>query len=277
MFSIYTCAFNIVKNNFPYSDALENFSSFADEVVVAVNTSEDDTLGVMKGQASKLPNVKIIETDYSYDDIFAIGKIKNDALQATTKHFKIGLDLDERIPLRHKYQWEKFATIIEDNDAVDALLIPSLNLWGNLGSVRDDFSMHERKFKWYLHTAALERGAVNFGVKEDGTVDTKKSDTCELIYPDRTLVRAGAIWEDSIKNLDDYFFFLENKASFVYHIGYADLEYRSQINKNWWREFKQKREGDLVNEPHDIKTDRKDLEEPITEHKLPAWNEQSQS
>ena len=43
MFSIYSTAFNVVKNNFDYEEAIDNFCSFAEEVVISVNQSEDNT------------------------------------------------------------------------------------------------------------------------------------------------------------------------------------------------------------------------------------------
>ena len=36
MFSIYSIAFNVVKNNFAYEEAIENFCAFAEEVVPLV-------------------------------------------------------------------------------------------------------------------------------------------------------------------------------------------------------------------------------------------------
>ena len=40
---------------------------------------------------------RIISTDFDYADPLLDGKIKNEALQATSQEFKIGLDMDERI------------------------------------------------------------------------------------------------------------------------------------------------------------------------------------
>jgi hypothetical protein len=41
---IYTTAFNIIKNNFDYKDAIRNWLLYADHISIAVNTSDDDTL-----------------------------------------------------------------------------------------------------------------------------------------------------------------------------------------------------------------------------------------
>ena len=43
MLSIYSTAFNVIKNNFDYKDAVKNFCLFAQEVVISINESEDNT------------------------------------------------------------------------------------------------------------------------------------------------------------------------------------------------------------------------------------------
>ena len=40
MFSIYSSAFNIIKNDFEYGLFIDKFCEFAEEVVIAVNKSE---------------------------------------------------------------------------------------------------------------------------------------------------------------------------------------------------------------------------------------------
>ena len=182
MLSIYSSAFNLIKNNFDYKDALNNFSHFANEVVVAVNESEDDTLLELKSYANERKNIRIVETDFSYEDPLLDGKIKNAALQETTQEFKINLDLDERIPIRHRGKWEMLAYQLRFA-SFDSYLIPSLNLWGNRRSMRWDEEM-KMNFKWYLHKQGLFRGAVDFGKLPNGKIDTSKSDTCELINED---------------------------------------------------------------------------------------------
>jgi GDP-D-mannose dehydratase len=48
MFSIYTSAFNLIKNKFNYRFYIQNFSQFADEVVIAINTSEDNSVNEVR-------------------------------------------------------------------------------------------------------------------------------------------------------------------------------------------------------------------------------------
>ena len=77
MFSIYSSAFNLIKNKFDYESAIENFCTFAEEVVIAVNTSEDNTYETLLELSSKYQNLKVIPTSFSYGDILFDGKIKN--------------------------------------------------------------------------------------------------------------------------------------------------------------------------------------------------------
>ena len=269
MLSIYSSAFNLIKNNFNYKDALNNFSHFANEVVVAVNTSEDDTLIALKDYANERKNIRIIETDFSYEDPLLDGKIKNAALQATSEEFKINLDLDERIPIRHRSKWETLAYQLRFA-SFDSYLVPSLNLWGNLMSMRWDDEMN-LNFKWYLHKGGLTRGAVDFAKLPDGKVDTSKSDTCELIYEDGALVKAAHITKDSCKNsMQEYLNFIENEGIFVFHLGYADFSDRALRNKNFWKKHWEIESG----KENDIPTDKKDIpHHPTYLHNLRMWDE----
>ena len=116
MISIYSSAFNLIKNNFNYKVSLENFSTFADEVVIAINNSEDDTLEKLILYSKQFNNVKIIPVDISYNDPLLDGKIKNIALQSTTEEIKINLDMDEYIPLWQKPIWYNLATQLKYNN-----------------------------------------------------------------------------------------------------------------------------------------------------------------
>lgn len=216
MISIYTSAFNLIKNNFDYKEALFNFSHIANELVIAVNTSEDETLEVLKKEAQDIQRcfVKIVPTDFSYSDPLLDGKIKNAALQASTEEVKIGLDMDERIPLWQKNEWLNYAKFLKHVNGYEAFFIPSINLY------QDENHYFSITKKWYMHKAGLFRGAVNFGRKEDGTVDINKSDTCELIDNKGNLVSTLDI---SLSDL------------FVYHLGYMNLDDKVLRNKNFWK------------------------------------------
>lgn len=219
MFSIYSSAFNLIKNNFSYKETIANFCSFADEVVIAINKSEDNTIEAIK--SLKHNNLNIIELDIPYNDPLLDGKVKNGALQATTQEFKIGLDMDEYIPLNQKPMWENLAYQLRF-DNVDCYMIPSLNLYKNKDHY---FSITN---KWYLHKGNLYRGAVNFAKRANGTIDTTKSDSCELIDSEGNLAKSKYLPND-IRLLR------KKNVPFVVHTGYLDFHNRILRNENFWK------------------------------------------
>ena len=268
MFSIYTSLFRAIENKFDFAEALENFCSFAEEVVVCVNTSQDGTLDALSRWKSENQAVKlqIIESDFSYDDPLMDGKIKNASLQATKFPFKIGIDADERLCLRHKFKWEKAAMILEETP-FEALLIPSLDLYGDVRNIRWD-SSHSKKFKWYLHKEGLFRGCFNPARLLNGKVDIARSDTCELIDNQGDLVSFKQI-DTNIKELNLYTKWLEDTGLFVFHLGYADLSRRAHINENFWKKHWEVESG----QTNDIPTNEAQLFYPTYPHNLPLWDE----
>lgn len=266
MFSIYTSAFNLIKNKFAYRETLENFSSFANEVCVAVNTSEDGTLEELQNYADENYKVKIIPCDISYDDPWLDGKVKDVALQATTKELKIGLDMDERLPLWQRDMWLQLGSQFQATK-IDALFIHTLNLWGDVRSVQSDLQ-ELYKFKWYLHKGGFHRGPVNFGRKSDGTIDITKSDSCELIDKDGNLAQAYPV---TAKNENGEMFLDSLKTTpFVYHLGYANFQERDLRNKNFWDKHWQVecgKEGKFTSTIEEVSAKK------VIPHNLPLWNE----
>lgn len=253
MFSIYSSAFNLIKNKFNYESAISNFSDFADEVVLSVNTSEDDTLDKLIQLSKDFPKLKIVSSDFSYSDPLLDGKIKNFALQSTTQEFKIGLDMDEYIPLWQKSIWEDLAYSLRF-DGVSAIMIPSLNLFKD----KSHYSSVTRK--WYLHKSGCFRGAVNFARKADGTIDTSKSDTCELIDKDGNLVSFRSI-SPEIEEMR------KGTVPFVVHTGYLSLENRVIRNKNFWGDHWKVESGGEA-PAHKVHLDVNEFTEKCFEHHL---------
>jgi hypothetical protein len=222
MISIYTSAFNLLKNKFNYEFSIEQFCLFATEVVVCVNTSEDDTTGALLDLKSVFNNLTIVESDFNYTDPLLDGKIKNYALQNTTMPIKLGLDMDEYVPLWQKELWKQLAQQLSKDDC-SAYMVPSINLykdWDHYFSITP---------KWYLHKSGLFRGAVSFARKENGTIDTSRSDSCELIDRDGNLV-SSKMSPTNIIALRSLIF------PYVIHTGYLSLENRLLRNKNFWKE-----------------------------------------
>jgi len=221
MISIYTSAFNLIKNNFDYKFAINNFCQIADEVVICVNSSEDDSLNTLSKECNSFNNLKIISSDISYDDPLLDGKIKNTALQSTSNNpIKIGLDMDEYIPLWQKDIWKMMAEMLIQ-DSCMCYMIPSINLY------KDYLHYFSITPKWYMHKSGLFRGAVNFAKKNNGYIDTNKSDSCELIDIDGNLV-ASKMTPSDINLLRNH------NLPFVVHTGYVSLDDRLLRNKNFW-------------------------------------------
>lgn len=222
MISIYSSAFNLIQNNFNYSFAISNFCNIADEVIICVNTSKDDTLKTLMDQQLQYANLKIISSDISYEDPLLDGKIKNEALQNTSHEIKIGLDMDEYIPLWQKNIWIELANMLFSDDCY-CYMIPSINLY------KDENHYFSITPKWYMHKSGLFRGAVNFARKNNGYIDTSKSDTCELIDSNGSLVYSKMTPCDinSLRN---------NNLPFVVHTGYISLDDRLLRNSNFWKQ-----------------------------------------
>jgi glycosyltransferase involved in cell wall biosynthesis len=253
MISIYTSAFNLIKNKFDYKNTLQKFSDFADEVVIAINSSSDDTLIEIQKLSHELDNLKVVSCDFSYEDPWMDGKIKNCALQNTTQLLKIGLDMDEYIPLYQKSLWLDLA----DNllcDTYMCYMIASLNLY------KDFNHYYSIGHKWYLHKSGLFRGPVNFARKSNGTVDTTKSDTCELIDKNGNLVKSR-MFDNSIEALR------QGKTPYVIHTGYVDLEARLIRNKNFWSQHWLTESGG-VPPPHMVHESIEQFDDEPKEHLL---------
>jgi hypothetical protein len=259
--SIYSTAFNIVKNNFDYEDALRNFLYYADEVCLAINKSEDDTLNVVsKYVADNKLNVKIIATEFEYDDPFCYGKIVNAGLQGCTGNICILQDLDERFGGKKEYLTKVCEQFLVLNET-KALFVPVMDLYG-------DFEHYKAiNFKWYIHKSGLYRGAVNFGIKEDGRPDYHKTSTDELIDKDGNLV--PTINMVNSLGLQDPYEYIKRGYPFVYHLGYTDLHKRVLRNHFWKAYWEKATGGDKNNHSLDI-NDLLGKEYP--RHNLPLWN-----
>lgn len=254
MISIYTSAFNLIKNKFNYKFHIQQFSQFADEVIIAINTSEDNSINEIRDFISQnCDNVYILETEFSYEDPLLDGKIKNAALQATSQDIKIGLDMDEYIPLWQKPIWENLANQLLYSTA-KSIMIPSINLY------KDKSYYFSITPKWYMHKKGLYRGPVNWAIKNNGTIDTSKSDTCELIDENGNLVY-------SIQTPSDIDSLQSNNFPFVVHNGYLNLEYRLLRNNNFWEKHWKVESGGEIPK-HKVHQSIDDFQENYQEHKL---------
>ena len=240
--SVYTSAFNVIKNSFQWQEALDNFSQIADEVVVGLNTSEDGSLEAIQNYCKdkQYTHVTILSCSFSYDDILFDGKIKNAALQACSGDVLIGLDLDEFIPIRHKKRWRRWGQQLLERKE-DSFMIPMINLWGDARKVRAD-QYSKIKLKWYMHKRGLQRGVVNFARLPNGKIDVDKSDTCELICANGELASYSRLLK-YVKSPQEHYEFLENEGLFVFHTGYINFQNTIDKNTQFWQPHWEERGG----------------------------------
>lgn len=239
MFSIYTSLYNIEKHNFPWKVSLENFVKFAGEegeVVVAVNQSDDNTLQIIKDFAAENPTVKIVETKFAYNDITMDGKIKDAALQATTKPVKIQMDADEIFPLSLRNKWVEYANRLM-NSKMDCLMVPSIDVFGDIKKIR---SNHQIGVKFRMHKDGFKRGVWKHAWRGD-KFDTSMSDSCELLTPFDDLVQGTQIVDQMA--LHPLFSCNLVNALYTIHLGYLDFNHRININNKLWKAHWELRSG----------------------------------
>jgi len=244
MFSIYTSLYHIEKHNFPWRQSLENFVQFTGpegELVIAVNKSEDDTLQIIKDFAADKLTVKIIETSFKYDDIEMDGKIKNAALQETTKPVKIQMDADEIIPLSQKPKWEKYGRALLENPRIDCWMVPTLDIHGSMEKIRSDTQIGQ---KFRMHKEGFSRGVIRYA-RMGNKIDTSRSDTCELIDSYGDLARCISLVNPMV--LNPMFADMLNDYIFTVHLGYLSFEHRININNKLWKGHWELRSGHQEN------------------------------
>jgi len=249
-FSSYTSAFNLIKMGFDWQNSILNYSQFMDEVVIAINTSEDNTFeSVSKFLEEKgISNVILCQCAFDYSDLAFDGKIKNFALQHTSGDIKISCDIDERFPLNQKDLWRTVGEYLLSQNEVSAFLIPSINLCGDIYHYKDI------GYKWYMHKDGLYRGIVNFAKRQDGKIDTDRSDTCELIDANGNLVQTLK-FNNSIEGLR------EGQIPYVFHYWAVDKDQRIKQNE-FWQPVWSNRAGKEINTKTDF------LKMQIKEHQL---------
>ena len=216
----YSSAFNLIDNGFYIKTSLISFCEFCDDVVIAVNSSKDNTFSELYKLTKIFKNLHLIQTDISYDDPLLDGKIKNEALKFAEslggKYF-IGLDLDEELIISQKKRWMEFIEIFLDYYDYDAMLIPSVNLWGSRDTVRWD-EQNNKAYKWYVHKKGFSRGPVKQGLKDDGFLNIKISDGCEILDSFGNLARSIRIDQelDNITDCQEYYKKLKRNISMLF-------------------------------------------------------------
>lgn len=227
MLSIYTSIFNLQNNLFNWQEALDNFSDFADEVIVATTTYKSYvSLSLLLDYSKRNKKVKIVNTKFSLDEYDFDGKLKNAALKRCSEEFCILLDADERVRVSDRYKWENLAYKLRFDDC-DAYFIPVIDLFNS----EDEYK--SIGMKWYLHKNKpnIQRGVVDFAKLENGKIDINKSDTTELCYTDGSLVYTKATFNN--RKFDYEEDIINNNIPIVYHLGWLEKETRLRQSAFW--------------------------------------------
>jgi hypothetical protein len=253
--SVYHSAFNLNKHGFTgWQDCLRKSCKFADQVVVAINTSEDDTYdtvsSILKDNAK---NSKILKTNFDYQDPWLDGKIKNAALQECDHEFKIQLDLDEYIPFWQRSLWDSMFFRLKF-DGVQCYAVPSIDLYKDLNHYKSI------NHKQYAHKGIAYRAPQKAARKSDGTINTMLSDGCDLVDQEGNFISTAGTPKD-IGILES------NQSPFVVHLGYVDLNSRLKRNHEFWNEHWYV-EGGGQTPAHKIHMKNEDFNYPYIEHKL---------
>jgi hypothetical protein len=260
-FSLYFYLFNAEKYFPDFKETIDNFLSFADEVVCSTIPSEDNTLEHLKAISSKNPNFKVIESDISLKDNRFDGKLKTVALEATTNPIKIIADADERFPLSTKSTWQSYANLLVQQ-RFDGFLIPVIDVYGEISKVRRN---HRIGQKFRMHKDTIKsRGVIPQAELGNGLFRTDQSDSTEPLNSYGQLGSFPSI-------VDDFELLPENtytlkKYPYVVHYGYLDLEKRVKINGEFWDEKWSDRSGKKENVVTDIEVLKR---EPLIPHNLP--------
>ena len=250
MISLYTTIFNLQNFDFSINEALSNWLFYTDEVVIS---TLEDQLEEIQNEVNSGPfadKVKIVSSDVDIKkDGYWVGGLKDLSLKNCSHDIVIQADFDERLSGK-KEIFIEIENILRKSDISASILLPVIDLYADL----DHYSNIGRK--WYMHKKqGSNRGPVNFGIKEDGSIDDTKSDTCELINDNGDLL-------PSIGFVD---FTYENPK--IIHLGYLNIDRRNKINKNFWTDMWKLRTKDKEKE---IRKETFDKEDPNKRpHSLP--------
>lgn len=259
--SVYSTAWSILKYHFDYKSALDNWSTFSDEISIAVGTSADDTYNAIGSYAFEQGyRVRLIRTAYDFDnDPYAYGKTINAALQNCTGDIMVQQDLDERMLVTREKLNQLHHTLLCRWD-INAFFVPTIDLYGS----KEKYLNIGRK--WYVHGPNLFRGPARTGIKADGRPDYNKTSTDELLDVTGNLAPTASLLDDlSIESLRIY---VAGGGPLVYHLGY--LDFKERLDRSlWWKNFWEKAtNGDKNTHPTSVE---EMAAKESKEHGLPLW------
>jgi len=243
--SIYTTCYNILTHGFDgWEDNLKSAAQFADELIIVVNNSEDDTDSAIRVALWGFDNYKIVPANFSKLDPLFDGRLKNLGLQSCTQPWKIQLDLDETIPLWQRPLWENAFVQLQYSGA-QAMAIPSVDIY------KDKDHYKSINLKTYGSIGQLWRGPAGNALKPGYFINTQFSDGTELIDEKFQPARALRLYsgeKEILQNLES------GNFPYVLHWGYLNLEERIKRTQQFWgAHWLQESNGSLP--AHKIHTD----------------------
>jgi hypothetical protein len=220
--SIYKSCYNILTNGFSgWEENLKNACRFADELIIVVNNSDDDTDSAIRDTLWEHKNWKVVPANFSKLDPLFDGRLKNLGLQSASHEWKLQLDLDEDIGLWQRPLWENAFMQLKFSGA-KALAVPSVDIYKTLDGYKSI------NYKTYGSIGQLWRGPALNALKHGYFINTQFSDGTELI--DENFQCASAILSGP-KELSD----LESgDYPFVVHYGYLSQEERIKRTEKFW-------------------------------------------
>jgi hypothetical protein len=261
---------------FDYKLAFDNWSTFLSlipgyhEINLVVNTSEDNTLEVVKQCAIDYRKqnvvINVIESNIQYSDPAFDGKIKDIGFQASTGDINILLDLDEACPLYTSKSWYKLGQNLLEQQDFDGFLIPSIDLFGKFENATGVGQ------KWYMvkNKSCIHRGVFAGAIKENGTFRIDVSDSTEPLYPDGNLIKSAHLFDQSMNYEQKLQELKTGKWPFVFHLGSLNIDQRIKQNEYWSPVWNLRAGEEVTN----IKTKKEQFDNISTfEHSLKHWSE----
>lgn len=223
--SIYVTCYNLLTHGFDgWQDNLKSAAQFADELIIVVNNSEDDTDSAIRTALWGFNNYKIIPANFSKLDPLFDGRLKNLGLQSCSEPCKIQLDADESIGLWQRPLWEN-AFIQLKYSGAQAMAIPSVDIY------KDANHFKSINFKAYGSIGQLWRGPAGNALKPGYFINTQFSDGTELIdehfQPAKTLVTC-LNGPNLLEDLES------GNFPYVTHWGYLNIQQRIERNQKFW-------------------------------------------
>jgi len=222
MLSIFTPLFNVIQNDIRgWQKSISLSAEFADELVVVINTSTDNTEEEVRKILAPYSNWKIINTAFPKEAPMD-GQIKNAGMQACSNEFQLLIDGDEYM--------QKWMRPLVDNLLFQfkfapqkCMMLPSVDLFGS-----DEF-YKSINLKQYITKKGVYRGISNQARNPDGTANTQISDGTEVIDENSNMVESIAMTTELCE--------LEGgNTPYVVHEGYKFLDSRLNRGAAFWNE-----------------------------------------